>query len=424
MKVERQRSFLTGDEVSVSDLPSSGKDLDAVVVHFRSAEDRVAFLRKIGESPRAGDVVWYPREHAGSSGEWDAYLRAARKESDRRNLLGRTHQPEWLDAWEDMPEYDQRDLSVCHIEVKFRSAADRSRFLVLFGENPERKPRDRYRVAFWYPKMENSTVNKGSADRYKKAPPNKYPVYVISKGRWDSRLTSKALENLKIPYRIVVEPQEYDQYASVISPKKILVLPFSNLGQGSIPARNWVWEHSLKRGDKRHWILDDNIDGFYRLKNNFKHKVTDENPFAFAEEFSDRYRNVAMSGLQYDYLVPRKSKVDPFRLNTRIYSCILILNEVTHRWRGRYNEDTDLSLRVLKDGYCTVLFNAFLADKVPTLSMTGGNMTELYQGDGRLKMAESLREQHPTLVKVVWKWGRWQHQVNYSFFKKNKLIPV
>ena len=41
----------------------------------------------------------------------------------------------------------------------------------------------------------------------------KYPIYIISKGRAESRLTSKALERLKVPYRIVIEPQEYDEYA-------------------------------------------------------------------------------------------------------------------------------------------------------------------------------------------------------------------
>jgi len=50
----------------------------------------------------------------------------------------------------------------------------------------------------------------------------KYPVYIISKGRWESRLTSKALEKMRVPYRIVVEPQEYADYAAVISPPKIL----------------------------------------------------------------------------------------------------------------------------------------------------------------------------------------------------------
>jgi hypothetical protein len=76
----------------------------------------------------------------------------------------------------------------------------------------------------------------------------RYPIYIISKGRWESRQTSKALEKMKVPYRIVVEPQEFDRYAEVIAREKILVLPFSNLGQGSIPARNWVWEHSISEG--------------------------------------------------------------------------------------------------------------------------------------------------------------------------------
>ena len=70
---------------------------------------------------------------------------------------------------------------------------------------------------------------------------------------------------MSVPYRIAVEPQEHDQYAAVIDPAKILTLPFSNLGQGSIPVRNWVWEHSIIEGHERHWILDDNIGAFRRL---------------------------------------------------------------------------------------------------------------------------------------------------------------
>jgi len=38
-----------------------------------------------------------------------------------------------------------------------------------------------------------------------------------------------------------------------------------------------------------------------------------------------------------------------FRTAARVMRCILIDNACRHRWRGRYNEDTDLSLRVLKD---------------------------------------------------------------------------
>lgn len=249
-----------------------------------------------------------------------------------------------------------------------------------------------------------------------------YPIYIVSKGRYESRYTSKALERCTIPYRIVIEPQEYDQYAAVIDPSKILVLPFSNLGLGSIPARNWIWEHSISEGHKRHWILDDNIEDFYRLNQNRFWRITSGTMFKAAEDFTDRYCNVRLSGFQYRMFAPRKQKHAPFILNTRIYSCILIDNSLDLRWRGRYNEDTDLSLRVLKQGDCTVLFVAFLAYKYSTMLLKGGNTDELYQGDGRLKMAQSLIEQHPDVTTMAWKWGRWQHVVDYSPFKANRLI--
>lgn len=250
----------------------------------------------------------------------------------------------------------------------------------------------------------------------------KYPIYIISKGRWERRQTSKALEIMKVPYHIVVEPQEYELYAANIDKSKILVLPFSNLGQGSIPARNWVWEHAISIGAERHWILDDNIDSFYRLNQNMKLIVTTGAIFRCAEDFVDRYENIAIAGFQYNSFVFKDAIVPPYRLNTRIYSCILLKNDINYRWRGRYNEDTDLSIRVLKDGWVTMLFNAFLANKETTMRAKGGNTDELYQGDGRKIMAESLAEQHPDVATVTWKFGRWHHQVDYRRFKTNKLI--
>lgn len=249
----------------------------------------------------------------------------------------------------------------------------------------------------------------------------RFPVYVISKGRSGNCLTARALQKRNIPFRLVVEPQERDLYAKIVDDGSLLVLPFSNLGQGSIPARNWVWEHSISEGHSRHWILDDNLPYFFRMHQNKKWRTTSGSSFYVIEEFVERYENVALAGMQYDFFLPRLMKVPPVVFNTRIYSIILLTNDIPFRWRGRYNEDTDLSLRVLKAHYCTVLFNAFFAKKVQTMTMKGGNTDELYQGDGRRKMAESLQEQHPDVVKIAWKWGRWQHQVNYVPFKRNKL---
>lgn len=254
---------------------------------------------------------------------------------------------------------------------------------------------------------------------------NKYPIYIISKGRWDSRLTSKSLEEMKQLYKIVVEPKEYDLYAQFIDKSKIIVLPdnFSELGQGGVPARNFVWEHSVKEGHERHWILDDNIEQFNRLNRNLQVKVTTGAIFKAAEDFVDRYENVALAGFQYDYFAKAKTILPAFYLNTRIYSCILIKNDLPYRWRGKYNEDTDLSLRALKDGWCTILFYAFIQQKAQTMTMKGGNTDTIYNtDDNRLEFAESLVRLHPDVAKVTWKFNRWHHQVNYKPFKKNRLI--
>ncbi len=255
-----------------------------------------------------------------------------------------------------------------------------------------------------------------------------YPIYIISKGRADSRMTSRALEEMDVSYRIVIEPPDYDAYAAVIDPAKILVLPFENLGLGGIPARNWVWEHAISEGHARHWILDDNLRGFVRFDQNRKRPARTGAIFRACESFVDRFVNVPMAGMNYRFfgMEQRKANHKPFQLNTRVYSCILLANDVPHRWRGRYNEDTDLSLRFLKDGYCTILFNAFLCNKIATMKMKGGNTEDLYKlndgQDGRLLMAQSLQQQHPDVTKITRKWGRWQHQVDYRPFKANRLI--
>ena len=263
----------------------------------------------------------------------------------------------------------------------------------------------------------------------------KYPIYIISKGRADSRLTSKTLDEIRVPYKIVIEESEFDDYNKGISADKILTLPPGfrenpkyaipdNKGRigGSIPARNFVWDHSIKEGHERHWIMDDNIKHFYRLHKNQKTKVTSGTVIRLCEDFTDRYKNVKMSGMNYQYFAPASQKKRPYTLNTRIYSCILLSNDIKHRWRGKYNEDTDLSLNILKDDWCTILFNAFLCGKITTLVMGGGNTDNVYvDGDNRLQFAQALVEQHPDLVKVVQRYNRWHHHVDYSPFKKNKL---
>ncbi len=263
-----------------------------------------------------------------------------------------------------------------------------------------------------------------------------FPIYIVSKGRADTRQTAKSLESYGTPYHIIIEAQERDTYAAVIDPAKILVLnpqyqrdydTFDKLGdtksKGPGAARNFAWDHAVAAGAPWHWVMDDNIAGFYRFQNNRKLRVGDATIIRAMEDFCLRFRNVAMAGPNYYMFAPRKNKpAGPFVLNTRIYSCNLIRNDIPFRWRGRYNEDTDLSLRILKAGWCTIQFCAFMQWKMPTQTVKGGNTDDFYAREGTRPKSEMLYAMHPDVTKLVHKFSRDHHQVDYSRFKANRLV--
>ena len=271
----------------------------------------------------------------------------------------------------------------------------------------------------------------------------KYPVYIISKGRHESMLTSRSLARMKVPHYIAIEPQDeklYDQTLDNFGIRPyvtLLVASFSNHGDGPGRARNWCWDHSIALGAERHWVLDDNIADFYRLQHNLRIRVESGAIFRASEDFVDRYENVPISGFQYRFFIAPNTKYPPFVKNTRIYSTLLIDNKCKFRWRGRYNEDTDICLRVLKDGDCTIQFNAFLQGKAATQSVKGGNTSEFYHAEntenenfeksgfnslGTVNKSQMLVDMHPDVARMVWRFRRWHHHVDYSSFKPNQLI--
>lgn len=244
------------------------------------------------------------------------------------------------------------------------------------------------------------------------------PVYVISKGRPGvNALTARCLVKDGVDFKLVVEPQERAAYAEDFE-QHLLVTPFSNLGLGSIPVRNFIWEHAKSNGHQWHWCVDDNIR-YFRHRFKGRRWLCNANvAFAGVEEFVNRYENIAIGGMNYASLCPDKQKVPPFYLNCHVYSCLLIRTDLSFKWRGRYNEDTDLCLQALTRGLCTVNCNVFLAEKAATLTMKGGNSDDLYQGDGRVRMSRALQRMWPGLVETRRRFGRAQHYVvkNWAMF--------
>jgi hypothetical protein len=273
-----------------------------------------------------------------------------------------------------------------------------------------------------------------------------------------------------VPHTIIVEEQELADYEAQKTPlATLMVLDPSyrdrhetrdNFGYdrsfGAGPARNQAWDHALSLGFKRHWDVDDNIMGFFRLNHNLKTPVADGTVFRVMEDFVDRYTNVGLAGPNYFMFAPRKAKLAPFVMNTRIYSCTLIRNDLPLRWRLRMNEDTDLSLRVLKSGLCTVQFYAFLQNKATTQTVKGGYNTGDFYADkagahepshhvhddscngnpnrpcpltegwccedhltrSTMWKSQMLVDAHPDVARLAWRFKRWHHFVDYSGFRQ------
>ena len=154
---------------------------------------------------------------------------------------------------------------------------------------------------------------------------------------------------------------------------------------------------------------------------------------AATEDFAERYTNVALASWNSSFFIPCNGTVNyqfpPFYLNQRCYTMFLVDNELPYRWRHQYNEDTDMTLQVLADGFCTMLFNAFLIKTRSTnINSTntggeGGGQAAVYDGDGRLKMARDLERVWPGVVSLTRRFDRPQHKVIGQWNRfDNKLI--
>ena len=341
--------------------------------------------------------------------------------------------PEPLDdsEWIGMPEFewskwmDERAV----FDVKLNNEKEREVFFKAF----DRKPTI---LNYIHYEMDEHPLKDAEYEFSEPISP-KYPIYVITKGRWEKTLTIDTLESMNVDFRICVEPSEYDNYLANpnIDSNKLIKLPenFSERKQGGIPVRNFVWQHSIDRGFDKHWIIDDNIKGFFRWNQNVQKEVKDGVFFRIMEDFSDRYENVGLTSCQYASFVPSIDRGrSAYIRNTRTYSCILINTKLLdvrleERWRGRYNEDTDLTLRVLSTGdLCTINFNSLLSGKQTTGSMKGGNTDTIYElgkdntndkWSGLQKKFDELKENWGDIVTFTnnrHKDGRPHHHIAYT----------
>lgn len=225
----------------------------------------------------------------------------------------------------------------------------------------------------------------------------KYTIYIPSKGRAHHGHTAKLLDDCGITnYKIVVEPQDYESYVDKWGTEKVVELPENN--QGIAFSRSFIKRYSRSQGEKFHWQMDDDMISFRLRLNNKNAKVNPRHCFSIVETINDKFSNIGICGItHFAYAFSKKTAI---ALNRMVYGIVLVNNDVMHDWRSGTNEDLDYSLQTLESGFVTIAFNTVLFDTFTTGKLDGGNMLNLFVGDGRKKIYEKTAELWPGRFEV------------------------
>lgn len=257
----------------------------------------------------------------------------------------------------------------------------------------------------------------------------RWPIFIPSRGRAGICYAPRELDRIGVPYRLIVEDHEHDTYAAIYGESRVLVLPqryideyesgdpegdAAGLPLGPGCPRNYAWDIAQEEGAAWHWCIDDNVRYWARMDGNHFFMAGDGWIFAAMEDHASRYLNVGLAAPEYNMHQPARNRWPrPFRTNRRTMSTHLVRTELPLRWRFRYNDDIDFSIRVLEAGWCIINYVAFTQGKLGTQHTPGGSTDTIYAG-GTYRKTMCLVEAWPAIVKPVTRWGRPHHVVDWS----------
>jgi len=290
----------------------------------------------------------------------------------------------------------------------------------------------------WFPHSPHTHEDLCWVSHSKQKP--KYPIYIVSHKRANPTIgtTATLLKEMKIDFKIVIRQECLEEYLNHYNMDTLLVMPkdFDNnapnlydgqpliehlKGNGaSIPQRNYAWFHAIQSGATHHWILDDNIRGFFRRQDGLYLRIKSPIMFVSLENYLDMTDNCFLLGIAMKNFCPSiGNDRNPIVWNgTCIYSCILINHcELTKRnikWRGWYNEDVDLALQVLKQNLPTIQLCTFTYIKPTSGQTQGGNQNIYMYEDGWLKKYSAIKHLYPREVSEKEVAGHISHNVKYK----------
>lgn len=188
-----------------------------------------------------------------------------------------------------------------------------------------------------------------------------------------------------------------------------------NMPSGCCPARNAVRKFSKARGEKRHWMFDDDYNCFYWYNIYTKKWIKMTGEFMYNKLLM--LAQLADEACLFNIGIALAADAHPssvLKLGRRVFNMHNLSNEdgMFTPWRSRMNEDLINAIETFKRGKNEYFVKSYMVTMAPTQKLSGG-MTDIYLNEGTIRKSAYAILYDPHNVKLVIKHGRYHHAVNW-----------
>lgn len=217
---------------------------------------------------------------------------------------------------------------------------------------------------------------------------------------------------------------EFDWYDEITRTDTLDNFGFDDMPSGAVPVRNATCDIARARGEKRHWQLDDDYNHFYRvipgtLK---KERMDGEQLYEVLTEISEFANRCSLqnAGIALGTIESHPAKKKTF--SRRVFNAHNLPTDekLLTRWRGRMNDDLINAIETYRNGGFEMLFKYANLTMEPSQKEAGG-LTDLYQQEGTVRKTAYPVLLAPQAVKLVVRFGRYHHRVNWDLLSPKML---
>lgn len=245
------------------------------------------------------------------------------------------------------------------------------------------------------------------------------PLLIPSKNRADSKLFNLLAKD-NINFKIVIEPQDENNYRNKGWDKNLLLLPENN--RGLVYSRNFILNYARKNNIEWLWMCDDDVKGFYQTINNKNQSISPLTAFNLAEEKFISRKNIAQCSMEYQQYAWSQKKDIITNSYCDVVVCININNTIGINYRQQVilKEDRDFTLQCLSLGY-DVIRTGKISFGCPKNGSNKGGLYDVYrtglEKDSVNNMCKLWGDK--LCIPNTKKDGRYDVKINWKLFAKN-----